>query len=520
MQVLSHTELFQRIMELPPDLQEQAIDLALELYAETKIDPENVEELRKCAESADYFINTYCHIYDATAGTWIPFHLWDEQVEVLVVMRDNQLTIILKARQLGLSWLVLAFALWLMLFYPAATILIFSLRETEAVYLVDERLKGMHEQLPDWMRQPIIKDGEKHWEMLNGSSARAFPTSAGDSYTATLAIVDEADMVHDLNKLMRRVKPTIDGGGKMVLLSRSNKSLPQSEFKRIYRAAKQKLTKWQAIFLPWFVRPSRDAAWYEEQMQDILLRTGSLDDLHEQYPATDTEALSPRSLDKRIPPDWLEKCYREQPGHKLSELDKVPALPDLVIYKEPVKGEQYVLGVDPAEGNPTSDDSSIHVLNKKTGEECAKLSGKFQPSITATQSERLSKYYFSAGILVERNNHGHAVILWLEDHASSRLLHGHDDKPGWLDSSKGKAMLYDTAADAFRTGDTKLHSFTTFTQLASIEGSTLRAPQGEPDDEADSFALALVARTLKSKVIPGVLGLGSAKVRLANERRR
>lgn len=36
-----------------------------------------------------------------------------------------------------------------------------------------------------------------------------------------------------------------------------------------------------------------------------------------------------------------------------------------------------------------------------------------------------------------------------------------------------------------------LHSFMTFTQLASIEGSTLRAPEGERDDRADSYALGL-----------------------------
>jgi hypothetical protein len=38
-----------------------------------------------------------------------------------------------------------------------------------------------------------------------------------------------------------------------------------------------------------------------------------------------------------------------------------------------------------------------------------------------------------------------------------------------------------------------LHSFDTFSQLASIEGSTLRAPEGEADDRADAYALACQA---------------------------
>jgi hypothetical protein len=54
-------------------------------------------------------------------------------------------------------------------------------------------------------------------------------------------------------------------------------------------------------------------------------------------------------------------------------------------------------------------------------------------------------------------------------------------------------MLYDSTADAFREQQTSLHSFATFTQLALIEGATLRAPPGEHDDRADSYALACVA---------------------------
>lgn len=413
------------------------------------------------------------------------------------VINLNQMVVILKARQLGLTWLVLAYALWLLLFHPISTVLLFSLRDNEAVHLLsDERLRGMFLSLPDWMRPAEIKTDAHVWRLANGSTAKAFPTSAGDSYTATLAIVDEADLVPDLNKLMRRVKPTIDGGGKMILLSRSDKSQPQSEFKRIYRAAKQGLTKWVAVFLPWSVRPERTADWYDEQRRDILQRTGSLDDLHEQYPATDVEALTPRSLDKRIHPDWLAKCYQESSPMSDAALAEAgaPAIPRLVVYKSPKRGRRYVGGIDTAEGNPTSDDSSMHFLDAETGEECAKLSGKLQPSVTAAHADKIGTWYNKAGLLVERNNHGHAVLLWLTDNSKLQILEGTDGKPGWLDNSRGKTALYDASADAFRTDDTVIHSFSTFTQLSSIEGSSLRAPDGESDDEADSYSLALVAR--------------------------
>jgi hypothetical protein len=95
--------------------------------------------------------------------------------------------------------------------------------------------------------------------------------------------------------------------------------------------------------------------------------------------------------------------------------------------------------------------------------------------------------------MCERNNHGHAVLLWLGGNSPLTLLPGWDGKPGWLSNAKGKALLYDGAAESFRDGATVLHSFETYTQLASIDGSTLRAPEGQHDDRADSYALALAA---------------------------
>ena len=453
---------------------------------------EQVQEVARCYRSAIYFINNYCQIEDPIQGEWIPFKLWPEQRTTLDTIFTNLLVIILKARQLGLTWLVLGYGLWLMLFRPSATVLLFSRRDTEAVYLLDDRLKGMWKRLPDFLTHGIeVTSSSAHeFGLSNGSVARAFPTTAGDAYTATLAIVDEADLVPDLNRLMRAVKPTIDNGGQMILLSRADKTEPQSEFKRIYRAAKEGLNDWAYVFLPWFVHPNRDNAWYEGQSRDIMQRTGSLDDLHEQYPATDAEALAPRTLDKRIAPDWLAQCYVEQAAIQFPA--GAPSIPGLKIYQAPEEGRQYVIGIDPAEGNPTSDDSALSVLDAGTGEEVAQLAGRIQPAVIAAHADRIGQWYNNAALMVERNNHGHAVLLWLRDNSPLRRMIGHDRREGWHSTSKGKTLLYDAAADAFRNQETVVHSFSTFTQLQSIEGSTLRAPEGERDDLADSYALALV----------------------------
>lgn len=465
---------------------------------------EQAREWSTCEASVIYFLFHYGFIYDATEKTWIKFGLWKAQGETLRVIVNNRLVVILKARQLGLTWLCLGYALWLMLFHPAATVLLFSRRDEEAVSLL-ERLRGMYARLPVWMQAKEIVTSNSHRLVLsNGSEARAFPTTAGDSYTATLAIVDEADLVPDLDRLMASVKPTIDGGGSMILLSRVDKSAPESAFKKIYRAAKAARnggpkSPWVDVFLPWYVRPARSQDWYETAKADVLGRTGSLDELHEQYPATDTEALAPRSLDKRIPGIWLEGCYEEREGlvEPPDGFPAWPALPGLTIYAAPKFGSKYVIGADPAEGNPTSDASAATVMDRITGEEVARISGRFEPSTFAGYLSQLATYYNKAGVLVERNNHGHAVLLWLRDNSKAARLTGHDGREGWLTNSLGKSLMYDTAADSFRDKQVTLHSFTTYLQLASIEGASLSAPDGEHDDEATGFALANAARTMK-----------------------
>ncbi len=457
-------------------------------------------EVHKCRKSFPYFCATYCRILadDGEGGAWVPFALWPEQRRVAQLLQENRLVVALKARQLGLTWLVLTFALWLMLFFPIATVLLFSRRDDEATDLLAVRLRGMYDRLPAFLKvSGFTADNDHEWALANGSRALAFPTTAGDSYTATLAVVDEADLCPDLDRLMRAVKPTIDGGGRMVLLSRADKSKPQSSFKRIYTAARQGQNEWAPVFLPWSARPDRNAAWYEAQRRDILARTGAADDLHEQYPATDAEALAPRSLDKRLPAEWLTRCYRPAapfPG-PFPPGRRPPALPGLAVYAPPAPGRRYVIGADPAEGNPTSDPSALEVLDVATGEEVASLAGRFEPATFAAHVGAVARWYHRAAVLVERNNHGHAVLLWLRDNAPDlRLLCGDDLKTGWNTTSKSKALAYDRTGATLRDAETVIHSLETFSQLASIEGSTLRAPEGQADDRAVAFVLALAGR--------------------------
>jgi len=105
---------------------------------------------------------------------------------------------------------------------------------------------------------------------------------------------------------------------------------------------------------------------------------------------------------------------------------------------------------------------------------------------------RFGSFPCAAGILVERNNHGHAVLLVLRRLGAS-LLHGLDNEPGWATTGASKSLLCDLAAKDIREGGLRLHDERTYWQLTALDGATLAAPPGQHDDRAIACVLALAA---------------------------
>lgn len=451
------------------------------------------------SQSFAYWIDTYGRLYDATERAWGPMRLWPSQLPVADALQEHRLVVMLKARQLGMSWLTVGYALWLMLFRPEATALLFSRRDDEAVHLLSFRLRGMYDRLPDWMRaRREVQSNAHELRLSNGSAALAFPTTGGRSYTATIAVVDEADHAENLDALLDAVKPTIDGGGSLVLLSTVNKDRPGSPFQRIYRAAQQGANDYHPVFLPWSARPDRDAAWYESVKRDVLARTGALDALHQEYPATESEALAGRSLDRRFPAAWLARTERNaddrpQPGAGgAGEQLGLAYLPGLQVFAGPGEGRAYVMGVDPAEGNPNSDESVACVIDADTGDQAALLAGRFEPGSFATYLHLVAQAY-AAGVLVERNNHGHAVLLALAEAGAAGVLPGLDGRPGWLTAPRSKTLAFNAAAELLSGRAPVIHDAETRQQLLDIRGATLSAPPGGRDDRAMAWVLAVAA---------------------------
>ena len=439
------------------------------------------------------FVRECVYIYDATGQDWVRFELWPAQVETLGAMAASRKLVILKARQLGISWLVaelcaVADALPIPRHHPALFVCV-KRNPRNCCGGCAGCTSGCRRYL---RARAVTHSNETRWILSNGSRALAFSTQSGRSYTGTLALVDEADFVPELCQFLNAVKPTIDAGGQLFLVSTSDKKRPISTFKNLFRAAAAKADggtvggDYRHIFLPWWTRPGRDEAWRQSIQAEMYAQRGTDDDFYAEYPASAEEALAAEQLDRRLPWAWVKGCVDAActdtscgdtswryphllevpppPGgtptswkypHLLEVPPPpggVPSLPGLTVWEEPMPGRRYVMGADPAEGNPNSDESAACVLDAESWGQVAELTGKIEPSTFAGYLDELGRWYNGAEVMAERNNHGHLLIRELQRLGNLRVLAGYDGRPGWLSNVKGKPLLYGLVADAVRDG--------------------------------------------------------------------
>ncbi len=203
-------------------------------------------------------------------------------------------------------------------------------------------------------------------------------------------------------------------------------------------------------------------------------------------------------MDKRIPFEWLNRCWRELHSDQ-QMLPQLQWINGLRVFAEPKGGRKYCIGGDPAQGNPNSNPSAFVVVDALTGEEVCHLNQKLTPRRMGELIDRIGTVYNNASVLLERNNHGHAVLLWMEDNSKLRLLDGPDGQPGWNESHKSKTILFDSVTERIRDGEAIVHSFELFSQLGSVDGETLDQPEGENSEHGDlamAYVLALKATAL------------------------
>lgn len=374
-----------------------------------------VKEFIKCAANPIHFINNYCYIQDPVIGR-VPMLLYPFQKTTLKLFLLNVFNIVLKPRQMGLSWLIALFALWFAMFRPEKTVIVISIKEETAKRFLD-KIKYAYTLLPCWLKTPLSVPWNTNTIIFNNNSRiMSVPTSeeAGRSESLSLLIIDEAAFVRWIDKIWGAAFSTLSTGGQAILVSTANGL--GNLFANKWRDAITGASDFFAIKLHWRMHPKRDDKWYDIQRRELgpalCAQEVDCDFLNSGRPVFDTGIIV----------EWADILRQRKPlkvlysNDKYSDMDGLygKRAEGLYIYKRPQPGKFYIIGGDCATGDST-DYHAIQVVEWETGEQCAEMRVMCKPNVFAQYLFAVGKLYNYGQLVPERNGVGLAIVQKLID---------------------------------------------------------------------------------------------------------
>ena len=353
-------------------------------------------EYEKCLAEPIYFLSKYVYIEDSNNARACKWESWDYLLDLVDDFVNNKEIIILKARQLGISWLVAAYALWKALFFENVTILMFSNLETSAWELIG-KCKFIYRRLPSYLKRATSKESRSALEFKhNESRILAFPSTsdAGSGYNATLVIRDELVMHPYADENLSSVGPAIDSGeGQLIDLS-SNKKVSVGKdkvnphFIERYKAARAGTNSAKAVFLSWRLRPNRSKLSQDEWFERIKKKYPAWQ-VEQEYPETEDQAMSAVSLSAFFDAEATNDMFAYiQPTIEERHASQVK------IWKRPITGRRYAAFLDPSDGK--EDPHCGVVMDSKTYEIVAVTWGKCPADRACLQFAELCREYNDA----------------------------------------------------------------------------------------------------------------------------
>ncbi len=431
---------------------------------------------------------------------------WPWQRQLLELWATHRLVVVLKARQLGVSWLAAVFALWTAMRRPGQEVLLVSRNQADATKLLD-KVGYLYSHLPSWKPDAVVNMRSIRLPD-QGSLIEAMPATenVGRSRTAALVVLDEHAHQPFARKILLAVMAVAEKGRILSISSANGQGALHSQ---LYGAAKAGTNGWKAVFIPARAHPDRvDPAWRARERAALSQLSDA--EFAQEYPDSDLEAIAVSGRPVFRPEDLTRQPVETGTAGP----------PGLVIYREPEPDKVYLIGADVGEGLARSDWSSAAVIERDSGEQVAQLRGRWPPDVYAARLDDMARHYavhppgsYDTRVIVgvERNNHGHAVLLRLvqlhRGSAPYSLYRAKDGRVGWLTTVASRPLLVDELEAAVRTGALHVHDAATIDQLAAFAWSDdggAEAPDGYHDD--DVLALG-IAWQVRKRSFPRILGL-------------
>lgn len=435
--------------------------------------------------------------------------------------------VVLKPRQIGFSTLELARDVWFFLTRPGARVLIVCqsitgdgpinmLAATVRLYFDSLRRAGLD------LRFSTEKANEWH---LAGRNARLKIEVAGASLAAAQKVgrAGTVDRLHctetsvwefaeeTLNAVLECV-PERRTGSEIVIESTPHGAV--GLFYRYCRAAAANENGYKLHFYPWFKEPEYALVLDDGEVieprndrEEQLVALGVKPEQLKWYRRKVAEKGQDLT-DQEYPSD-PETCFLVS-GRSFFDSAQTTALLNaardpievtdrgrLRIWKAPERGHAYLIASDTAEGGG-GDPSAAIVYDWATAEHVASIHGQYTPWELARALVQLAVRYNNAQIAVERNNHGHAVLLSVQREQKYRYVYLHDDgKPGWLTNAVTRPTMLDELEDAHRQGIWKTNDRELLGQARTFivtDTGKAEAARGEHDDAVMAAAIGWSVR--------------------------
>jgi hypothetical protein len=488
---------------------------------------EQFDEIGACAYSFRYFLQ-YVYIQPQVApgqalAEPIPIlPLWPGQEKVLALLEDKRCRkrLILKARQLGLSWLNAAYCCWVAMFTPSARVLIISQGEDEAAYQL-ERVRYIHDHLPEWMRMEIGRNNNGDLEfpavLKNGrpgvdSLVRALPSTAkaGSGYSATLVSRDELAKHRYAADNYAAVAPAIEEGD-AELIEYSTAWGDDDYVQPRWELAKQgRLAGFLHLFLPYHERPGRDERWWEDTKASY---EGLPGEFYENYPRNDVEAFRMTAINIVFDAAMVQRKRDNAmpPFETLTTLNKLDLGQGLLkVWRRPTLGSRYVLAMDPGYGTG-ADGSCGQLIDLSNGALAASLyCTTWDLDAFATHCLALADMYHQALLVPEVNGYvgvklvekllsaypSRAHQMYFRDWQEAAARGEQPKLPGWHTDERTKRNAIADLNEALTDGYLNLWDADTIGELGTFihKGNKMEAREGRHDDRVMALALAWQGR--------------------------
>ena len=374
-----------------------------------------------------YALRTYLQTYDNTVSKYVPLDLFPDQVSLLEDYESHNENIALKYRQAGVSTVTAAWASKKLAFArkekPEKVLIIANKLDTSVE--MANKIRGFIEQWPAWVGIGFSaeKNSQRHFKLNNGCEVKAVATSkdALRGYTPTILIFDEAAFIEADGDFWSACMASLSTGGKVIVVSTPNGYDPI--YYEIYDQALRGMNDFKISEMFWYRDPRYTKDLYMVKTVDLVHFLLNRED----YPIDTIIDLSmdnPYDRDHTLTTDYIEKGYkpcsswfegmvkklkydRRKVAQELecnflgsgdnvfdSELMQNIAKNQLQtpqaklmgnalwIFKEPVNGHKYVMGVDVSRGD-SEDFSSIQIIDFDEREQVLEYVGKVPPDVLA-----------------------------------------------------------------------------------------------------------------------------------------